>query len=124
MNLLGNLIWLICGGFFAALGYLVGGIVLCMTIIGIPFGLQCFKLASLELWPFGSQIVSVQSRAGCLSVLFNIIWLLCGGLYTALVHLLFALLLCITIIGIPFARQHLKLMELSLMPFGKQIVYK
>jgi len=124
MNLLGNIIWLIFGGFAAALGYLVGGIVLCMTIIGIPFGLQCFKLAALELWPFGSQVVSGESRAGCLSVVFNIIWLLTGGLYTAVVHLLFAFLLCITIIGIPFARQHLKLMELSLMPFGKRIEYR
>src|SRR6185503_12274606 len=115
MNLLGNIIWLIFGGLAAAFGYLVGGIVLCMTVIGIPFGLQCFKLATLVLWPFGSHVVSGESRAGCLSVVFNIIWLICGGLYTALVHLLFAFLLCITIIGIPFARQHLKLMELSLM---------
>lgn len=124
MNLLGNIIWLIFGGLAAALGYLVGGIILCMTIIGIPFGLQCFKLAALELWPFGSQIVSGESRAGCLSVVLNIIWLFTGGLYTAVVHLLFAFLLCITIIGIPFARQHLKLMELSLMPFGKRIEYR
>lgn len=124
MNFLGNLIWLICGGFFAALGYLVGGIILCLTIVGIPFGLQCFKLAALELMPFGSQVVPSGSSMGCLSLFCNIIWLLCGGLYTALVHLLFAFLLCLTIIGIPFARQHIKLMELSLMPFGKRIVYK
>jgi len=122
MNLLGNLIWLICGGFLAAIGYVVGGIVLCITIVGIPFGFQCFKLARLELWPFGSQIVSSRSSMGCLSVFCNIIWLIFGGLYTALVHLLFAALLMITIIGIPFARQHLKLMELSLMPFGKQVL--
>jgi uncharacterized membrane protein YccF (DUF307 family) len=122
MNLLGNLIWLLFGGLAAALGYIVGGFVLCLTIVGIPFGIQCFKIASLELWPFGRQIVSTGSSMGCLSVICNIIWLICGGLYTALVHLLFALLLTITIIGIPFARQHLKLMELSLMPFGKQII--
>ena len=122
MNLLGNLLWLIFGGFAAALGYLFGGIVLCLTIVGIPFGMQCFKLAMLELWPFGSQIVSTGSRMGCLSVFCNIIWLICGGLYTALVHLFFAALLTITIIGIPFARQHLKLMELSLMPFGKRVI--
>jgi uncharacterized membrane protein YccF (DUF307 family) len=122
MNLIGNLIWLIFGGLAAALGYIVGGFLLCLTIVGIPFGLQCFKIAGLVLWPFGRQVVSRESGTGCLSILFNIIWLLCGGLYTALVHLLFAALLFITIIGIPFARQHLKLMEISLMPFGKQVI--
>ena len=122
MNLIGNLIWLVFGGFFAALGYIVGGFVLCVTIVGIPFGLQCFKLAGLVLWPFGKQIVNTRSSMGCLSVFCNIIWLLCGGLYTAVVHLVFAALLTITIIGIPFARQHLKLMELSLSPFGKAVI--
>lgn len=122
MNFIGNLIWLICGGFFAALGYIVGGFVLCLTIIGIPFGMQCFKLAGVELAPFGRQVVPAQSGMGCLSLLCNIIWLICGGLYTAVIHLVFALLLTITIIGIPFARQHLKLMELSLMPFGKRVI--
>jgi uncharacterized membrane protein YccF (DUF307 family) len=122
MNLLGNLIWLICGGFLAAIGYVIGGIVLCATIIGIPFGLQCFKIAALELFPFGTQVVSTRSSMGCLNVFANIIWLIFGGFYTALVHLVFAALLFITIIGIPFARQHLKLMELSLMPFGKTLV--
>lgn len=122
MNLIGNLIWLIFGGFAAALGYIVGGFFLCLTIVGIPFGLQCFKIAGLVLWPFGKKVVSTGSSMGCLSVFCNIIWLIFGGLYTALVHLLFAALLFITIIGIPFARQHLKLMELSLMPFGRQVI--
>jgi uncharacterized membrane protein YccF (DUF307 family) len=122
MNFLGNLIWLLFGGLAAALGYIVGGFLLCLTIVGIPFGIQCFKIAGLVLWPFGRQVVSTNSSTGCFSLLFNIIWLLCGGLYTAVVHLFFAALLFITIIGIPFARQHLKLMELSLMPFGKQVI--
>jgi uncharacterized membrane protein YccF (DUF307 family) len=122
MNFIGNLIWLIFGGFFAAMGYIVGGFVLCVTIVGIPFGLQCFKLAGLVLWPFGKRVVSTGNGMGCISLFCNIIWLLCGGLYTALIHLVFAALLFITIIGIPFARQHLKLMELSLMPFGKQVI--
>ncbi|WP_153796378.1 YccF domain-containing protein [Foetidibacter luteolus] len=122
MNLLGNLIWLIFGGFLSALGYLIGGIVLCITIIGIPFGLQCFKIAAMVLWPFGRRVVNGRNSSGCLPVLFNIIWILCGGWYTALVHIVFACLLFITIIGIPFAKQHLKLVELSLMPFGKEIV--
>lgn len=122
MNFLGNLIWLICGGLLAALGYIIGGFVLCLTIVGIPFGVQCFKIASLELSPFGRRIVPSNSSMGCLALPCNIIWLICGGLYTALVHLVFAAILAITIIGLPFARQHLKLMELSLMPFGKAIV--
>jgi len=122
MNFIGNLIWLIFGGLAAALGYVIGGLVLCATIVGIPFGLQCFKIASLELWPFGRQVVSTGRPMGCLSMFCNLLWLLCGGLYTALVHLVCAALLFITIIGIPFARQHLKLMELSLMPFGKTII--
>ncbi len=121
MNLLGNLIWLIFGGFFAALGYLFGGIVLCITVVGVPWGLQCFKMAALVLWPFGKKVVSSSNNAGCLNVLFNIIWLLCGGLYTALMHIVFGLLLFITIIGIPFARQHFKLIEISMMPFGKRV---
>lgn len=123
MNLLGNLIWLLFGGLWAAFGYVVGGLVLCITVIGIPFGLQCFKLAGLVLWPFGKKVVTTQSSGGCLSLLCNIIWLFCGGLYTAVVHLVFAFLLAITIIGIPFALQHLKLVELSLMPFGKEVRY-
>lgn len=122
MNLLGNIIWLLFGGLAAALGYVTGGIILCMTIIGIPWGLQCFKLAIVVLWPFGKQILPKENGTGCLSLLCNIIWLLCGGLYTALVHLVFAAIFCLTIIGIPFGRQHLKLMELSLLPFSRKVV--
>jgi uncharacterized membrane protein YccF (DUF307 family) len=122
MNLIGNLIWLVFGGFFAALGYFFGGFLLCCTIIGIPFGVQCFKLAGLVLWPFGKQVLSTDSATGCLSPLFNIVWLICGGLYTALVHLFFGIILAITIIGLPFAQQHFKLIPISLMPFGKRVV--
>ena len=122
MNTLGNLIWLIFGGFLAALGYLLGGIVLCLTIVGIPWGLQCFKLAELALWPFGKKVISDGSNAGCLGTLCNIVWLLFGGLYTALIHLVMGILLSITIVGIPWGRQHFKLIEISLFPFGKKIV--
>jgi uncharacterized membrane protein YccF (DUF307 family) len=121
LNLPGNLIWLIFGGFCSALGYFFGGIILCITVVGIPWGMQCFKLAGLVLWPFGKEVVSSSTNTGCLSTLLNIVWLLCGGLYTALVHVVFGLLLTITIIGIPFARQHFKLIEISMMPFGKTI---
>lgn len=122
MNFLGNLIWLVFGGFFAAIGYIFGGFVLCLTIVGIPWGLQCFKMAGLMLWPFGKKVVPTQGANGCLALFCNIIWLLCGGLYTAFVHLVFAFILFITIIGIPFARQHLKLMEVAFMPFSRQVL--
>ncbi|MGK9116792.1 YccF domain-containing protein [Olivibacter jilunii] len=122
MNLIGNLIWLICGGFLAALGYLIGGLVLCLTIIGIPFGIQCFKLAAIVLFPFGKRVVNTPTSSGCLNLVANLIWILCGGLYTALNHLFWAVLLAITIIGLPFAKQHLKLLEISLIPFGKKVV--
>lgn len=121
MNLLGNLIWLIFGGLWSALGYFVGGVVLCLTIVGIPFGLQCFKLAGVVLWPFGREIVSSSRNTGCLTMLLNIIWIFCGGIWIALGHLVFGVLLCLTIIGIPFGAMHFKLLELSLMPFGKRV---
>ena len=120
-NFLGNVVWLIFGGLLAAIGYFIGGLALCITIVGIPWGLQCFKIAAVVLWPFGTQIVPKQGGTGCLSLFCNIIWLICGGWYTALVHLVFAVIFFITIIGIPFGRQHLKLMELSLMPFSRDI---
>jgi uncharacterized membrane protein YccF (DUF307 family) len=122
MNFLGNIIWLLFGGLAAAFGYVFGGFVLCLTIIGIPWGVQCFKIAGLVLWPFGKKVVPTENSGGCLPLFFNITWLLFGGLYTAIVHLVFAAILFITIIGIPFARQHIKLMELSLMPFSRQVI--
>ena len=122
MNLLGNIIWLIFGGLMAALGYFFGGIVLCITVIGVPWGLQCFKLAGVVLWPFGKKVVSDSDNVGCLNILFNLIWILCGGLYTAIVHIVMGAILCLTIIGIPWGKQHFKLVEISLMPFGRRIV--
>jgi uncharacterized membrane protein YccF (DUF307 family) len=122
MNFIGNIIWLVFGGLAAAFGYFFGGLLLCLTVVGIPWGLQCFKLAGLVLWPFGKKVMYKSSGVGCLSTLFNIVWLLSGGLYTACVHLIFGLLFTITIIGIPFARQHFKLLEISMMPFGKEVV--
>lgn len=122
MNTIGNVIWLIFGGFISALGYVIGGAVLCVTIIGIPFGLQCFKLAAFVLWPFGRMAVGTQASGGCLTLLLNLIWIVCAGIWIAITHIIFGLILFITIIGIPFARQHFKLIEISLMPFGKTIV--
>ncbi|MEO6670205.1 MAG: YccF domain-containing protein [Ferruginibacter sp.] len=123
MNFIGNVIWLIFGGFFAFLGYFFGGIILCITIVGLPWGLQCFKLAGFVLSPFGRSVLNDPGDVGCLSMLFNIIWIICGGWYTAIIHFIMGLLLSITVIGIPWGKQHFKLIELSLMPFGKRIVY-
>jgi uncharacterized membrane protein YccF (DUF307 family) len=122
MNLVENLIWLIFGGLVSAIGYCIGGFVLCCTVIGIPFGLQCFKMAGFVLWPFGRKAVTNPSSSGTISVFLNIIWIVFGGVWLALTHIVFGILLFLTIIGIPFARQHFKLVEISLMPFGKKIV--
>ena len=124
MNLFGNIIWLIFGGLMAALGYFLGGIVLCVTVIGVPWGLQCFKLAGFVLWPFGKKVISDSDTMGCLNIFFNLIWILGGGLYTAIVHIVMGAILSLTIIGIPWGKQHFKLVEVSLMPFGKRIIYE
>ena len=122
MNLLLNILWIIFGGgIILFLQYIIGGAVLCLTIIGIPFGLQCFKLAIFAIAPFGSQAVDGEPTDGCLNTLFNVIWLLIGGLGIALTHVLLALVFAITIIGIPFAVQHIKMAGLALTPFGKRI---
>src|SRR5437762_8683278 len=124
MNFFGDIIWLIFGGLLAALGYIIGGVVLCITIIGVPWGLQCFKLAGLVLSPFGKRVVSDSSEMGCLNIFCNLIWIVCGGLYTAIVHIVMGAILCITVIGLPWGRQHFKLVEISLMPFGKRIIHE
>ena len=121
MKILGNLIWLLFGGFIVAIEYFVSSILLMVTIIGIPFGLQTLKLASLAIWPFGRDAVPTHQGTGCLSTVMNVLWLLCGGIWIALTHLIFGILLAITIIGIPFAKQHLKLAAIGLTPFGREI---
>lgn len=122
MNTLGNIIWLIFGGLIIALAYFLSGIVLLITVIGIPFGLQLFKIGSFALLPFGYKTVPKEKQSGCLSVIFNIIWLLTGGLSLALTHAVLALIFAITIVGIPFAVQHIKLAGLALTPFGYKII--
>ena len=122
MSLLGNVLWIFLGGgIFLFLEYLLGGVLLCVTIIGIPFGIQCMKLALLALLPFGREVVEGESHAGCLSVVMNVLWILLGGIWITLTHLLFGLLCAITLIGIPFAKQHVKLAALALAPFGKSV---
>jgi uncharacterized membrane protein YccF (DUF307 family) len=123
MRLIGNILWIFLGGgIFLFFGYIIGGFILCLTIIGIPFGIQKFKLGILSLAPFGKEVINTNRTSGCLYILFNIIWLLCGGIWIALTHVVFALLCTITIIGIPFAVQHMKLVSLALSPFGKDLV--
>lgn len=124
MNILGNLIWLIFGGVFIAIEYLISSILLCITIVGIPFGLQTFKLAGLALWPFGKETRQREVASGCLSTLMNVLWIFLGGIWICLSHIIWGIILAITIIGIPFARQHFKLASLALTPFGREIVYK
>ena len=121
MNLLLNFIWLILGGFIVVLAYLLGGIVLCLTIIGIPFGIACFKLAGLALAPFGREIREKEPPGGALAVIMNIIWILLPGLELAIFHLLMAMVLAVTIIGLPLASQHLKMTRLAILPFGFEV---
>lgn len=124
MNILGNLVWLIFGGIIIAIEYFIGSIILMITIVGIPFGIQTLKMASLAIWPFGRD-TRVNTRAsGCLYILMNVLWLLTGGLWIAATHALFGVLLCITIIGIPFGLQHFKLTAIALSPFGRDIIIK
>ena len=124
MKLLGNIIWLLFGGLIIALEYIISSIILFITIIGIPFGLQTLKLAEMALWPFGKEIRLKEKGSGCLPVIMNLIWIIIGGIWISLSHLIFGILLAITIIGIPFARQHFKLAGLALTPFGREVVDK
>ncbi|AYE34949.1 YccF domain-containing protein [Clostridium septicum] len=119
MSCLGNIIWIIFGGLVNALGWLITGLFWCITIIGIPIGVQCFKMASLQLAPFGKEVITVEENTT--NLILNILWLIFGGLGLCISNLISAFFLCITIVGIPFAVQSLKLAKLSLMPFGKEI---
>ena len=121
MKFIGNILWLLLGGIIISFYYAVMGLLFCITIIGIPFGLQLFKIAGLALWPFGREVVAGPNDTGCLAVIMNIIWIIFGGIEIALLHLGFGIACCLTIIGIPFGLQHFKMMLLAFVPFGKQI---
>ena len=122
MSLVGNIIWIICGGLFSCIGYLTGGLAMCLTIIGIPFGIANFRIGIATLAPFGREIVEMPHANNLLRLVLNAIWIVSFGLVIALHHLLWALLLGLAIVGIPFAVQHLKLAPLALLPFGRQFV--
>ncbi len=121
-SLLLNILWLLLSGIWLFISYVTAGIVMCVTIIGIPFGLQSFKLAGFALWPFGRSIVEKPQASGTLSLIGNILWIVLSGFWLAVGHLLLGVLLCITIIGIPLGLGNFKLAPLALMPFGKQVV--
>jgi uncharacterized membrane protein YccF (DUF307 family) len=122
MKLIGNIVWIVFGGFITAIEYMLAGVALCLTIVGIPFGFQCFKLAFFELMPFGLEAKKVEDGNGLIYTLMNIIWFFVGAIPLVLTHLFLGLLFAITIIGLPFAKQHFKLMSLSLTPFGREIM--
>ena len=122
MKILGNIIWLVFGGLAICVEYVLAGLALCATIVGIPFGIQAIEIGILALWPFGQKIEYMNYAPGCLSTIMNFLWLIIGGVWIALTHLLFGLLLGITIIGIPWAKQHFKMMSLAITPFGRKLV--
>ena len=121
LRLIANILWVVFGGLLLALEYWLGGLLLCLTIVGIPFGLQAIKLGSFAIWPFGKRIIDhpAEGVGGCLQVVLNVLWALTFGIAIAITHLTAAAACAITIIGIPFALQHLKMVPLALLPFGQ-----
>lgn len=121
MRTLLNLIWLILSGFWLAVGYALAGLIMCLLIITIPFGIQAFKLAKFSLWPFGRTVIK-KPEAGAGSVIGNILWIVLAGWWLAIAHIVTAAALAITIIGIPLAIANIKLVPIALWPFGREIV--
>lgn len=121
MKFLGNIIWLIFGGIETAIEYIMASLALMITIIGIPFGIQSLKLGMLCLWPFGKKVVR-KPTSGCVNSVMNVIWFFVGGIPIALTHIGFGILLYITILGIPFGKQHFKMAHMALTPFGREVV--
>jgi len=121
MSCLGNIIWLIFGGFLSGMGYIIGGLLVCLTIVGIPFGKQAIKLGVVTMAPFGKEITPTDEAADFLKILFNILWAVLFGWEIAVSHLVHGLILAITVVGLPFARQHFKLISIALAPFGREI---
>jgi uncharacterized membrane protein YccF (DUF307 family) len=124
LRIIGNVLWIIFGGWYLAVHCLVGGAILCITIIGIPFGIQSFKLAGFALWPFGRVVVARPGRSESLSCVGNVLWFVLSGFWLALEHAVLGLLLCLTIIGIPLGLGNFKLIPLAIAPFGRDIVKK
>ncbi|HEY8017871.1 MAG TPA: YccF domain-containing protein [Actinomycetota bacterium] len=122
MKTIGNILWFVLAGIWLAIGYTVAGLLMCITIIGIPFGIQAFKLAGFVLWPFGRTVVAKSEALTVLDIVFNLLWLFFVGWELFLLSIAAGILLCITIIGIPFGIQAFKLSVLALWPFGQMVV--
>lgn len=122
MKTLLNVIWLVFGGLWLAIGYFLAGIVCCILIVTIPWGIASFRIAAYALWPFGQMVVDKPGGNGPFALLGNVIWLVVAGIWIAIGHVVTAIAMAITIIGIPLAIANLKLIPVSLMPLGKQIV--
>lgn len=120
MRLIGNILWIIFGGLLSALAWIAAGIAWCVTIAGIPIGLQCFKLASISFNPFGKEVIYEEN--GAVSFIVNVLWLLLSGWVLALCNYILGGIMCVTIIGIPFGKQFFKIAKLSLRPFGAVVV--
>ncbi len=118
MSIIGNLLWFLCGGLLSGLSWCAAGLFWCVTIVGIPIGMQCFKLAGLTFFPFGKEI---QYGGGAGSFLMNVLWMIFSGFLLALESIIMGAVLCITIVGIPFGLQHFKIAKLALMPFGAEV---
>ena len=121
MRTIGNILWLLLAGVWLAIGYVIAGILNCLLIITIPFGIASFRLASYALWPFGRTVVAKPS-AGAISTIGNIIWFVISGVWLAMAHVIAGVLLCLTVIGIPFGIASFKMAGLALFPLGKDIV--
>lgn len=117
-----NFIWLVLAGVELAVGYVIGGLLMTITIVGIPFAFQAFKLAGFTLWPFGRAVVPDSDRTGVMSGIANVLWLVVAGWWLAAAHFVFGLLLCVTIIGIPMGMASFKMAGLALWPFGRRII--
>lgn len=120
MSLLGNILWLVFGGFIAGMEYIISGFLLCLTIIGIPFGLRSIKLGIATFTPFGKKVVDAEHQSP-LKLLFDIVWIVLFGWEIAITHLVFAFILAVTIVGLPFAKQHMKLVSVALFPFNMDL---
>lgn len=121
MSLLGNIIWFVFGGLILGLAYILFGLLYCITIVGIPFGYQLMKIGVYAMCPFGKTPTFDPVPMGCVSLVFNILWIVFGGIELALAHLIVGIVFCITIIGIPFGMQHFKLAKLAILPFGQAV---
>ena len=119
MRFIGNILWFIFGGLVSGMAWVLSGVLWCITVIGIPLGLQCFKFATVSFWPFGRRI---EYGGGAVSFLVNVIWFLLNGWWMALGNFLIGCVWCITIIGIPFGKQFFKIAKLALRPFGAYVV--